>query len=256
MALADQVRSLIGDAHWLSDGHHKELLLGDVLRRHLPPHIQARRGFVLGAQGTPHECSTEQDILLVDTSRGLPMLSTPDLVVAYPQQVVAAISVKTKLRKSELTDAIRGLQSVGNTLVAAGVDQDVWGGVFFYECSNARRRHARTTLANIKAAVQDTGPVAAPKSYQQSRPLLMHCLGVLAGPFFQTRRQPAGDITSMKIHCYDAGPDAAALFVASLLRHISAPHGSYFASALDRALPRLKKLSPGKALLDMNDIAC
>ena len=62
---SDRVRDLIGNAHWLTDGHHKEHLLRSVLARHLPSGMVAARGFVLdpSSEGV---CSTEQDILVVD----------------------------------------------------------------------------------------------------------------------------------------------------------------------------------------------
>jgi len=45
-AQATRVRDLIGDRHWLSDGHHKEYLLKDMLARHVPSSVAVSRGFV------------------------------------------------------------------------------------------------------------------------------------------------------------------------------------------------------------------
>jgi hypothetical protein len=40
---ANRVRDLIGNAHWLSDGHHKEYLLTALLQRHLPSGLEFMR---------------------------------------------------------------------------------------------------------------------------------------------------------------------------------------------------------------------
>lgn len=36
IARASRVRQLIGSRHWLSDGHHKEMLVREFLKRYLP----------------------------------------------------------------------------------------------------------------------------------------------------------------------------------------------------------------------------
>src|SRR5262249_30217168 len=49
-----RVRDPIGDAHWYYDGHQKEYLLVDLLRRHLPSGMLASRGFVISATDPEH----------------------------------------------------------------------------------------------------------------------------------------------------------------------------------------------------------
>ena len=67
-----RVRDLIGDRHWLTDGTHKEFLLAEIIRRHVPgAHIVAR-GFIISPFGTD-ACSRELDILIVDTSSEAPV---------------------------------------------------------------------------------------------------------------------------------------------------------------------------------------
>src|SRR4051812_43930803 len=45
-ASMDRVRHLIGEAHWLTDGEHKESVLRQVLRTRLPDSTAVGRGFV------------------------------------------------------------------------------------------------------------------------------------------------------------------------------------------------------------------
>lgn len=130
-AQARRVRDLIGDAHWLSDGHHKEYLLTSLLQRHLPSGVVATRGFVVSSSDY-RRCSTEQDVLVIDTQVEAPLFNQGGLVIAFPQSVLGAISVKTNLRAKELKDVDAGLVSLQELVRDAGYDAP-WCGAFFYE---------------------------------------------------------------------------------------------------------------------------
>ena len=101
---ADRVRQLIGDAHWLSDGHHKEAILREFLRRYLPVHVQVSRGFIRRA--LTDDCSPEVDILIADLMANQPFFNEGDLLVVSPSSVIAHMEIKTKFGKSELLDAL------------------------------------------------------------------------------------------------------------------------------------------------------
>ena len=77
---ANRVRDLIGGAHWLSEGTHKEILLVELIKRHLPAGMIAARGFLVN--DTDHSIvSKEQDILIVDTLAEAPMFKQGGLVL-------------------------------------------------------------------------------------------------------------------------------------------------------------------------------
>ena len=118
---AARVRNLIGDSHWLSDGHHKEYLLRSVLERHCPASVIVSRGFVLDPGNTSVR-STEQDILIIDNRFEAPLFHQGGLAIVFPSSVVASIEVKTTLSKSTVCSSVHGLQSVRNVLTVAGVD--------------------------------------------------------------------------------------------------------------------------------------
>ncbi len=129
---ANRVRNLIGDKHWLIDGHHKEYLLIQLLERHLPAGMQAARGFVIDPERT-HECSKEQDILIVDTVAEAPIFHQAGVMVAFPEQVRAAISVKSTMDSKSIGDTIEGLQSVSEVASGHVKEGDIWfGGYFFF----------------------------------------------------------------------------------------------------------------------------
>ncbi|MBN1612574.1 MAG: hypothetical protein JW940_38445, partial [Polyangiaceae bacterium] len=130
---ASRVRDLIGDRHWLSDGAHKEELLRAVLRRHSPSGVEWTRGFVVSP--TEDACSSEQDILAVDTTLEAPLFHQSNLAIVFPRAVLAAISVKTTFRKDELVDAVAGLSTLRNVAHVTAA-QPTWCGVYFYHADS------------------------------------------------------------------------------------------------------------------------
>lgn len=126
-----RVRNLIGDSHWLTDGHHKEYLLLSLLNRHLPTGVVASRGFVISHLNT-RQRSKEQDILIVDTTIEAPLFHQSNVIISFPEAVIAAISVKSTLDKDTLLDAIAGLESVASIIGECGC----WLGGYWFEIGN------------------------------------------------------------------------------------------------------------------------
>lgn len=134
-AQATRVRDLIGDRHWLSDGHHKEYLLKNVVSRHVPSSVLVVRGFVVHPRRMDM-VSNEQDLLFLDTSTMAPIFNQGDLCVAFPSQVLAAISVKTKFSQQDLKKAVEGLSSLQQVVAFSSVERPPWCGVFFFEADD------------------------------------------------------------------------------------------------------------------------
>ena len=147
-----RVRDLIGDAHWLSDGQHKEFLLLSVLHRYLPAGIVASRGFVVG-QSSSNQISKEQDVLIVDTSIEAPLFHQGNLIITFPAQVRAVISVKTTVSDTMVSDAIEGLASIFNAHFSGNTDPP-WCGVYFFEdcpCQPATLgKYLRNALSSVR----------------------------------------------------------------------------------------------------------
>lgn len=139
-AQANRVRDLIGDAHWLSDGRHKERLLTSVVRNHCPPSMDVSTGFVISH--TQGGCSREQDLLVVDCSREVPLFREGGLAIAFPRSVVAAISVKTTFDLAELRDSALTLMTARKILADSGVDpRQVWCGAYFFGSLSVQDAH-------------------------------------------------------------------------------------------------------------------
>ena len=107
----DRVRDLIGDAHWLSDGHHKERLLAGTMARHLPRRFAVTTGFLLDRHATS-SCSREQDILVLDLWRHPLLFGTAELSITYSISAVASVSVKSQFKKDAFEDSWNTLASI------------------------------------------------------------------------------------------------------------------------------------------------
>ena len=123
-ASQDQIRNLIGDAHWGEDGRHKEAILRRVLRAHLPESLHVGTGFVSGPNWTSHQT----DILI--TRRDMPTLfKDGEMMIVTPDAVVAIIEVKTSLRETadaeeaigKLAGDIANIRQYGNHNCHAGL---------------------------------------------------------------------------------------------------------------------------------------
>lgn len=127
----NRVRHLIGDAHWLSDGHHKESILREFLIKYLPKNLNIGRGFVKTTRDLTL-CSPEVDILVSDPRLNPPFLYEGDLQIVDSSTVIAQIEVKTLFSRKVLKDA---LLNVGRTQTIIGNYKDtdqVWKGVCFF----------------------------------------------------------------------------------------------------------------------------
>ncbi len=200
---ANRVRNLIGDAHWLSDGHHKEALLGGLIKRFVPSGVSVGRGFVLEAASP----SKEQDLLLVDRRQEAPLFFENDLLVALPETVIGALSVKTQCEKKELTDALGGVASISSN--------EPWRGIYFFASPATER-----TLQGEADLLRD-----------RAGELVSHDVAVRLSADRFAR------ITQERVTVHSCPGLSTAFLLASLLNHITARFQgtSWFAETLDRA---------------------
>ena len=213
-AQADRVRDLIGDKHWLSDGHHKEALLIGLIERHLPSGILAGRGFVVSPQAS-RECSKEQDILLVHVSREAPILNQAGLIVAFPDSVVAAVSVKTMFRRDTVLDTVEGLRSLSDVVGSARNEHDVWLGSYFYEVDDPVMKDPTKGYDFISDALASAGPTDErflPQVFATSRSLAYRVI-------------PEFPLEGARVRGFECHGNATAAFLACLLDAVSEHRG-------------------------------
>lgn len=134
---ANRVRNLIGDAHWLSDGNHKEALLRDFLQRHLPRQLAVANGFVT-SPSRMGDCSPEIDILVADPTAHAPLFAESDLYIATPRSVAAHLQVKTSYAKNELMSALANVLASQTIIATHAESARVWRGILFYSVPESR----------------------------------------------------------------------------------------------------------------------
>lgn len=207
---ANRVRDLIGDAHWLTDGHHKEYLLRALLTRHLPNGVLVGRGFVLNAHD--EGVSREQDVLVVDVRRQRPLFAESDVLVVSPETVLAAASVKTNLTREATSDSVAGLCSVQSSCADLVDPARIWLGVYAFQAPHARE----TMLENIAQVVAAT---SRPKStrFSSADPALYFPRVICAASNIFRFRRVAGESL---LTGYECGELAGSTFLGHLVQHV------------------------------------
>lgn len=225
-----RVRDLIGDAHWLSDGRHKEALLAELLRRHVPTGVHVSSGFIV-SPFDDSRCSTEQDILLIDTLIEQPVFTQNGLAITFPRNVLATISVKTKLQNKETCDAIKGLHSAHDIIQNESQPVDVWFGAYFFgpspEVDNKQGKLYEYVRESLKLGTDE-----------EIDPRCIHLLAT-ADRYacrFQHQNRQDNLASDTRVSAFDCGETSTSFFLAHLLDHIANRRGvpdSQFLDSLD-----------------------
>ena len=135
---ANTVRDLIGDAHWLSDGHHREVVLRDFISRYVPNSASVDSGFVKPPNSTQN-CSREIDILVSDLESHTPYYSRAGLKVIPPQSLLACMEVKSEWSKKKLGEALLNICHTQLITEKYCPADQVWRGVCFYGSLTTRK---------------------------------------------------------------------------------------------------------------------
>lgn len=123
-AIKDRVRYLIGDRHWGEEGRFKEIILRNHLRRFLPTNVGIGTGFIKGR----NKLSRQIDIIVYEIQSPV-FFREGDFVILPPESVLGLIEVKTKLRSTNVKDAIRHA-CIDKALIA---NRRIFNGLFSYE---------------------------------------------------------------------------------------------------------------------------
>lgn len=220
-AQSSRVRQLIGDAHWGHDGRHKETLLRDMIRRHSPSRVVVSSGFVISPNNVEVR-SSEQDVLVIDTSTEAPLFQQGDLAIVFPHTVIAAISVKSTMEETTMKSVIDGLKTVrdvardGNTLPG-----QIWCAGFFYIANNAWLSEPARIYDRIKKHILANpapGPILDSGQPHAIGPDLIADSHELA---FLLDYERHGDENRAKIRGYSCKQAATAVFLSCMLEHVS-----------------------------------
>lgn len=245
---AKRIRQLIGDSHWLSDGTHKESLLRDMLRRHLPRSVMVTKGFVI-SMNAPGYCSKEQDIMVVDTDTEMPLFTNGETSVVFSRQLLATLSVKTKLGTKELVDSFVGLESARHAAVL-DAERRPFCAMFAFD-ETGISDHVASLLRKLVDAPRQAGlkfTEWCPPEHLTHRPpgaqtqvITADCVATTRDYFFRLQAQ-GDDGAPQELDAFNADGLAFGTFAATLLAEIAARKGNQrtmFEELLSRPMSRL-----------------
>ena len=171
---ANRVRLLIGDAHWLSDGHHKEFLIREFLSRHLSPQLHINRGFIRPPDESDR-CSPEIDILVSNPELHPPFFNEGGLVITAPSACIACIETKTSFDKKSLLEALSSQIATQKVLTRySTTPQSIWRGIAMFNMPESR------TLQSAGDTLKDClAECFASTKYADFCSLLPNCMAVL-----------------------------------------------------------------------------
>ena len=136
-AIKDRVRFFIEDNHWGEDGHYKEVILINYLRKILPESVGVGTGFVKNNDGL---LTNQIDIIIYN--RNYPKLfSEGDFVILMPESVLGIVEVKSKANHSSFTKRRKNKNGI---IENSTIDKchrngeiigknDIFNGIFSYE---------------------------------------------------------------------------------------------------------------------------
>ena len=124
ISIKDRLRNFIDDHHWPEDGRYKEIILSDILRKHLPKSVSVGTGFIAHEQGL----STQIDIIIYKNDFPL-MFQQADFIIATPDAVLGIIEVKSTISNaSQLKEAISKLSENAEL-----IDNNLFTGLFAFQ---------------------------------------------------------------------------------------------------------------------------
>lgn len=227
-AQSTRVRDLIGDAHWYYDGHHKEYLLVELLRRHLPSGLVASRGFVISPTDSELR-SKEQDVLVVDVTREAPVFNQGGVIVVFPGAVLAAISVKTTLDSRTVEDSVKGLNSVRDAASGHLDPRLIWCGAYYFEVDRAVDATPSLAFGHVGRAIGGNKmrtPVPPPSHPCPVGPDL-HCSAKdFAFVLEHAYHSDVGTTVGPRLLGYRCHGLATAIFLGKVLDHVATARGA------------------------------
>ncbi len=220
-ARKDRVRQLIGSAHWLTDGHHKEAILRDFLIRYLPNECECSTGFVRSVNDQD-VCSPEIDILLFNRRMHLPYFCEGGVSIIDPASLLATIEVKSSFSKEPLNEALENVKRVRAVAMGPTLSlPNLWSGIFFYEMPESR---------TLESAVDTLSEVLKPHFSPNDN---VHCLPtciILGQDFLAFPRVVDGKI---QIRAFEGGGRAFACGISDLLASVAPQLGGLALSGFE-----------------------
>lgn len=145
ISIKDRVRYIIGGQHWGEEGRYKEVILMDVLRKHLPKTVSVGTGFIMGENAL----SSQIDIIIYRNDFPL-LFQQADFVIVPPEAVLGIIEVKSSAdNTTKINEAIDKLSRNADL-----VSDNVFTGIFAYDGPLNICNSLRDTLSQSRGKVK------------------------------------------------------------------------------------------------------
>ncbi len=132
ISVKDRLRNFIDDHHWPEDGRYKEVILSDILRKHLPKTVSVGTGFIAAG----NRLSTQIDIIIYRNDTPL-LFQQSDFVIVAPESVLGVIEAKSNIPNSSmLCDVVNKLSNVRSL-----VSHEIFTGIFAFEGYDCLRQN-------------------------------------------------------------------------------------------------------------------
>lgn len=205
-----RITNLIGTAHWLTDGEHKESTLRKVITDFSPEIYRIGTGFVCYPNINEKNNSGQIDILI--TSKANPTLyKSGELHFVTPECTNAIIEVKSQLQNGEnLRNVLGKLSAKVKTIrEKSNGESNCWAGLFVYNDGNVSTESTLKLLQEITA--NDTNAV-------------INCVSIgehMFIRFWESGHAESGIGNDPVWHSYSLNNLSSAYFISNLVAHLS-----------------------------------
>lgn len=127
ISIKDRVRDFV--QHFPEDGRYKEIILKNILIKHLPKTVSIGTGFVMCDN---HKATSQIDIIIYD-NRIPPLFQVDDFVIVVKESVVGIIEVKSTIRKNGFKEINKKAHENGKLIVGDNNLKLLFNGIFGYE---------------------------------------------------------------------------------------------------------------------------
>lgn len=134
-AFEKRVRDLIDTSHWGEEGHFKEVVLMNYLKRTLPKHLSVGTGFVRHDD----RITKQIDIIIYDNTFPL-LFSEGDFIVTTSANVIGIIEVKSKIAPGALCEII-DIANNNAEIIVGESDMTLFNGIFSYNYESGPQRY-------------------------------------------------------------------------------------------------------------------
>lgn len=197
IAVKDRVYNIIGDKHWGEVGKYKEIILTDVIKKHLPSGVSIGNGFIVNG----NEVSTQVDILIYKSYMPI-IFRKDDFVIVPAESVLGVIEVKSSLNTTQAVETILKVSKVRDV-----IGKDIFIGIFSY-INNTK---------TIDSEVSDNVDCALQQSHGKVNYL---CFDKDLFAVYWSDKRPKEYDTGNKYHIYHIEDLSFGYFISNLLEDI------------------------------------